>query len=145
MSFYVIVLLCVAISSFVIGEVVGVAVHKHKENTTPKEDSNELSIENSTDLVDAYTAYEIASNSTNNLKQSIIADLVLSINKTILEGEFKWTAFNHQSIANNIKEYFTKEEILDIFEPKGYHVSFLASPHCELLMISWKADETEEG
>lgn len=145
MSFYVIVFLCVAISSFVIGEVVGVAVYKHKENTTPKEDFNELSIENSTDLVDAYTAYEIASNSTNNLKQSIIADLVLSINKTIQEGEFKWIALNHLSISNNIKEYFTKEEILDIFEPRGYHVSFLASPHCELLLISWKDNETEEG
>ena len=145
MSFYVIIFLCVAISSFVIGEVVGVAVHEHKESTTPKEDSDELNIENSTDLVDAYTAYEIASNATNNFKQSIITDLVLSINKTIQEGEFKWIALNHQSIFNNIKEYFTKEEILDIFEPRGYHVSFLASPHCELLMISWTDNETEEG
>lgn len=112
-------------------------------NLSNRKEEDDTIIVNSPSIPDANEANEIANAELQKHKDKIIEDLFKEINTLINRGEFRWHGFDHSTTAKNIKDEFTREELISIFEPKGYKVSFMPTGvEAEILFISWEKENS---
>ena len=110
--------------------------HRKDRDTEIKEETTTNDV-----FIHAEDMFEISKECEDKVKFNIIKDLMCNIRLASEMGQHTWYAQQSPSVAKNVKEHLTQQEVLEVLEPLGYKVSFTpSSSEANLLIIQWKKD-----